>query len=125
MISEVVKQQLRQCKIADIPAIDDNTYQYHIPRKSDSTGVMVKEGGCYLIELADYILHPYDGFDLHKNWNNNIVPSCKHYKCECIKLMGKFMKINGVGYDYDHNIDLSIVWSGWLPLDGIKILGEV
>ena len=124
-MNKIVKEQLQKCRIADIPYYDDSTTHLIIKKKSDSTGVSVKEGGCYLIELSDLILHPHDGFDFHRNWNNNIVPSCKHYKCECIKLMGKFMKINGVGYDYDHNIDLSVVWSGWLPLDGIKILGEV
>lgn len=124
-MNKVVKEQLRLCKIADIPPFTDETTQLIISQKSDSTGVTVREGGCYLIELEDYIIHPYDGFDLHRNWNNNIVPSCKHYKCECIKIMGKFIKINGVEYDYDSNTDLNCVWSGWLPLDGIKILGEV
>ena len=124
-MNNIVKEQLQLCRVADIPPFTDDTTQIIIRRKSDSAGVSVKEGGCYLIELEDYILHPNDSFDFHRNWNNNNIPSCKHYKCECIKLMGKFMKVTGAGYDYSSNMDLSVVWSGWLPLDGIKILKEL
>ena len=124
-MNKIVKEQLRKCKVAEIPNFDDNTTHMLIKKKSVGNGVAIKVGKCYLIELADYLIHAHDGFDFHVNWNNNLVPPCKYYKCECINIMGKFMKINGAGYDYNTNTDLSSVWSGWLPLEGVKILGEV
>lgn len=124
-MNPIVKQQLQSCRIADIPPFTEDTKTIVINKKSDIFGVSVKEGGCYIIELENYILHPYDGFDLHINWNNNIVPVNKYFKCECIKIMGNMIKINGVGYDYETGADFNTLWSGWLPLSGIKIRGEL
>lgn len=124
-MNSVIKQQLSLCKVADVPSFDDTTTELIIKKKSVKNGVSVAEGHCYLIELEDYILHPNDNFNLHKNWNNNIVPTYKTYKCECIKIMGKFIKIYGVGYNSETHVDTSDIWSGWLPIDGITVLGEI
>lgn len=124
-MNNIIKEQLKLCKLADVPSFNDDTTKVVIKKKASSNGVVVKEGHCYLIELADYIIHPNDNFNLHKNWNNNVVPDHKQYKCECTKIMGKFVKIYGVGYDYDNNCDTTDVWSGWVPLEGISILSEL
>jgi hypothetical protein len=78
-----------------------------------------------LVELEDYIINPPPGFTLHESWNNGQVPKNKYYKCQCIKIMGKMVKILGVAFDYENKIDLEENWDGWLPLKSIKVLREI
>lgn len=125
MINPLIKQQLKYCRIAQIPNYAETDGGITIERVNSVSEICLHEGGFYLIELADYIIHPYDGFDLHVNWNNNIVPSDKYMKCECIKIMGNMIKINGVGFDYDRGIDLNSVWSGWVPIKSMRIIKEI
>ena len=43
-------------------------------------------------------------------------------KCEVEQIMGKMIKVNTVGYDYQNQLDTNDLWSGWLPEKAIKIL---
>lgn len=124
-MNEIIKQQLLSCKVANIPEFNDLTTHLIIPAKKSGNGIAIREGCCYLIELQDVLLNPTDMIELHKNWNNNILPCCKYMKCECTKMVGGMIHIDGVGYDFMNNIDLSCTWSGWLPLEYINVLGEL
>ena len=80
----------------------------------------------YIVKLANYILHPYEGFTLHENFNNNIIPECEYMEIEVQEVMGKMYKINGVGYDYDEGIELREKrWCGYVPQKGITFLKEI
>ena len=124
-MNKIVKEQLRLCKVADIPSFDDNTTTIHISKKSSSNGVAIREGHCYFIELSKYLLVPNDGFNFHQNWNNNVLPTYSRYKCECTKILGKVIKIYGVGYNTETNSDTTDTWTGWLPLEGITVISEL
>ena len=124
-MNPIISNQLKHCRVAQVPEFDETTTHITIPKISDSNGISLHEGGVYLIELADYILKPYDGFDLHVNWNNNTIPVDKHMKCEIVKIMGPMIRINGVGFDLQSTADLFTTWSGWLPMKGIKILQDL
>ena len=87
--------------------------------------IEVKLDHYYLIELEDYVINPPDGFSLHINWNGGIIPRHKYYKCQCVKVMGKMIKILGVAFDYENKLDLEEYWDGWLPLKSIRILREI
>ena len=43
-------------------------------------------------------------------------------KCEVVQKMGKMIKINSVGYDYQNKLDTNDIWTGWLPEKSIKII---
>jgi len=121
-MNNLIKKQLSKCRIAQIPQYDDDTIEIYIPKSVDISGAEVELHNCYLIELENYIVNPPETFNLHENWNNNIKPTVKCYKCEIIQIMGKMIRINGIGYDYENKIDLDCVWTGWLPRKGFKVL---
>lgn len=122
MINPLIKTQLNNCRSANIPAIDDETYVIHIPRNSDQVVSQYQIGMCYLIELADYIIHPSPEFTLAENWNQGRVPTFKHYKAVVTGVQGKMLKFLGSGYDIMNDQDTTTVWEGWVPQKGIKIL---
>ncbi len=124
MINPKIKQQLHMLKIADIPDIQENKYVYFFDKRTP-TQFLIQEGHYYLLELESYLLKPSNDFTLHANWNNNIIPKNKYLKCRVVKVMGKMVKIEGVGFDYENKTDLDKYWDGWLPIKSVKILREI
>lgn len=119
-----IKKQLKLVKVADIPPYEENSLIIRIPRKKFQS-ISFQLNHFYLIELEDYILNPPPGFTLHENWNNNQVPKHKFYKCQCVQIMGKMIKILGVAFDYENRLDLEENWDGWLPTKSVRILREI
>ena len=125
MINPIVKEQLNNCKVANIPDYNDDTFSLRIKGKKTQNNQTCIPGHYYDIELANYIIKPTPDFNLHINWNKNIVPKSKYYRCEVVQILSNMIKINGVGYDVDNQTTIDDSWSGWLPLDGIEILREI
>lgn len=121
----IIKQQLMKVKAVDLPAWDDSTTNIIINKKEDATPISMQVNHYYVIQLKEYLLNPPQGFDLHVNWNNNVIPKSLFYKCQCLQLMGKMVKIFGVGFDYDNRRDLDDEWVGWLPLKSITVIREI
>lgn len=125
MINPLIKAQLKNCRVAQIPEYDENTVtQITIPKGQDIIVTPYQIGKCYLLELADYIIHPSPEFTLADNWNQGRVPTYKHYKASITAVQGKMVKFLGSGYDIMTETDASTVWEGWVPQKGIKILEE-
>lgn len=124
-MNPIIEKQLRRVKIADLPEYDENTTHLLIKKKGTPVGMSFQEGHYYLIELEDYIIHPSPTFTLHTNWNKGVIPTEKCYKCFCIKVIGKMVQIQGVGFDYENREDLNVEWDGWLPVKSVKILREI
>ena len=123
-MNPIIKKQLENCKVANIPLFDENTTVINIPKGSVMTVTPYQIGKCYLVELADFVVNPEDMvFD--SNWNKGTVPKYKHYKCEIRKVMGKMICIFGCGYDASTQQDTMDLWEGWVPQTGIKILQEL
>lgn len=120
-----IKKQLNLVKIAQIPPFNEDTIELIIPKREKLPKLEVQLNHFYLIELEDYIINPPPGFSLHSTWNDNKIPKYKFYKCQCIKIMGKMIKILGVAFDYENKLDLDEYWDGWLPLKSIKLLREI
>lgn len=122
-MNALIKKQLEMCRVAPIPDyISDETTDIYIEKVSDANSCSFKLHGCYLIELADYILNPSTEYTLADNWNRGIVPKDRYMKCEVEQLLGKMVKIVGSGFDPDTNTDKNTVWELWVPQKGIKIL---
>lgn len=121
-MNNLVKEQLKLCRKAQIPEFDDNTTKLIIPKGKRLEIQDVVVGNYYLIEVENYIINPFDGFDLHIKWNHNIVPKDKYMKCEILQVMGKMIKINSLGYNYLEDKDTNNVWEGWLPRKSFKII---
>lgn len=61
------------------------------------------------IIFEDYILNPFNGFDFHEKWNNNIPPYSKI-------MYGKIEKeTKGMYYFKGHSQSDNKIWEGWVP----------
>jgi hypothetical protein len=124
-MNKLIKQQLNAVSVAKLPPFDDSSTTIMIPKynKEDVSELLL--GKCYLIKVEDYIVHPFDGFTLHDNWNRGVAPKSIYMNCEVQQLMGKMVKIVAIGYDYDTKTTLNDSWEGWLPKSSIQIIKEL
>ena len=122
----IIEEQLKKCKVAKIPQFDETTTHLIIPKQegaiSCSTFQINEE---YIIKLESYILNPPEGFTLHTNWNNNIPPKSEVLYCKIIQVMGKMIKIHGMGYNYSTKQTTDYNWEGWLPIKSVKVLEKI
>ena len=121
-MNPLIKEQLKKIHRVKVPSFDENTQTITLLKSDIQSTDSLQENRCYLISVEDYILNPPEGFTLHSNWNNNIVPKHKFMKIDVFKIMGKMVKVNSVGYDMKHQTDFTDVWSGWLPRKSITII---
>lgn len=121
-MNKVIEDQLKKVKVANIPKYDETTTHLIIPKKEGSYEVDFQIGHNYIIQLEDYLIKPFEGFNLHDNWNKGKPPIHTFLKCQVIEIMGKMIKINSIGYDMKTHKDIPDIWEGWLPRKGIKIV---
>ena len=124
-MNPLIKKQLEMCRVASIPELTEDTLEFTIEKISDANSNGFILHGCYLIELADYILNPSPEYTLADNWNKGVIPKDKYMKCEVAQVMGKMIKIIGSGFDPVYNIDKNTVWELWVPQKGVKILQKL
>ena len=114
-MNKFIIEQLNKVKNVNLPEYNESTTTIVIPRDSGSGNIV---GNTYKVQLEDYIIRPYEGFTLHENWNNNIIPTDTIMNIEVTDQMGKMIKVTGIG------VNDRKVWSGWLPRAGIKKIIE-
>ena len=124
-MNPIISQQLKAVKFAHVPPYDDNTTKILISKQSNISDTVCQIGHYYEIEVENYIINPPENFDLHKNWNRNIIPKDHCMRCEVIQLMGKMVKINGIGFNPKTGEDTNNSWEGWLPRKSIKYFKEI
>lgn len=121
-MTNLIKDQLKKCRIADTSAVNEEQNVNIIHKKKSiepyaSSCVKSSEiavGGKYIISVESYIIYPYDGFTLHDNWNHGIVPTDSDMECSVLMDMGKMVKVQAIG------IHDGSMWEGWLPKKSIK-----
>lgn len=123
-MNPIIRKQLENCKVANIPEFDEDTTLIDIPKGSVLNVSQYQVGRCYVVEIADHIINPSNEHTLATNWNNGTSPKYKYYKCEIVKLVGKMICILGYGVDSTGK-DTTDLWEGWIPQSGIKILEEL
>lgn len=114
-MNKLIKEQLNNVKIANVPDYSDTDGTMLLKKLDIKTDVGFVQGKSYNVELKDYIVHPYEGFTLHTNWNNDIVPTDTEMAVEVIQLMGKMIKVRGIG------VNDGKFWVGWVPMSAVKI----
>ena len=115
-MNKFIKTQIDKIKVADVPDYKEEDGKIIFKRKSLQTSTGLIQGTSYRVELKDYIIHPYEGFTLHTNWNNDIIPTDNEMNIEVTQLMGKMVKFRGVG------IHDGKFWTGWVPISAITII---
>lgn len=124
-MNPIIKKQLQNCKVANVPVFDDKCSVINIPKGSMLTVTPYQVGKYYLVELSDYVLNPSEGQTLSSNWNNGTSPKYRYYKCEIVKTVGKMICILGCGVNPVTGEDTNDLWEGWVPQSGIKLIQEL
>ena len=78
-MNPVIKRELEKVR-AQLPEYDDSTTLIKISRDTTSPSPSLKEGGIYLIELADYVLNEPPNFTL-PTFNLNPCKIGRHSCC--------------------------------------------
>lgn len=123
-MNKYVIEELKKCKVAQLPPYNSSTRHLIIP-KAQNVEQYLQPGKCFLIKLEPYILNPPEGFTLHDNWNQGRKPPQQFMKVEIAQVMGKMIKVNGLGYDYANQRDTDEIWEGWLPKKAISIISSL
>ena len=116
-MNKLIEKELNNCKIANLPAFNENTTDLTIFKGiRNISDVKFEKDRYYRIQLADYLIHPNDNFILHIQWNNGIIPKDKIMNVQILEVMGnKMIKVLGTGFS-------NSMWEGWLPVDSVDIL---
>lgn len=117
--TQIIEKQLKQVVNADLSNFDPETNTYYIPKRVDKK---IEEDKCYLIRLKPQAFTNRYVID---NWNNGSIPDCKYLKIDVSRKMSKMIKVVSVGFDYEHNKDLSYFWNGWLSTDDIEVIDYI
>ena len=125
MITNTIKKQIEKCVRCNVPPITDDTTSVFIPKNSIKEKLGFKKDNFYLIEIEDYVINPPPGFSLAQNWNGGTTPPSNYMNICCIQLMGKMVRVDGVGFDINTNSTLDKTWNGWLPTAAVKIIKEI
>jgi len=121
-MNKLIKDELKKVNVADISRYDATKKEFNIPKITD---IKLEENSYYIIKLDDSLLEPGHMSTLSSNWNRGTLPPSKYLKVDVSKIMGKMIKINGIGYDQDKEQDLDVMWSGWLPIEQVEILEKI
>ena len=121
-MNKIIKEQLNNIQVANMSNYNEDIYSFIIPKY---TADRFEEDKCYLIQLDNSLIIDNKDSLLQSNWNNNTYPKYKYLKIDVSKVMGKMIKVNSIAYDYENKRDLNVLWSGWLPIDLIKIIEVV
>lgn len=121
-MNDLILRELRKVKVAQIEPFDENSTTIHIKKGLNVNEFKVGKG--YEIELDDVLVFPPMNFSFHINWNKGIKPTSKYLKCFIIERVASTIKVDAVACDENFN-DTSDIWSGWLPIEYLKIRGEL
>lgn len=110
-MNRFIEEQLNKVTIP-IEKIADN--KFLVRRQSKVTPSDFEVGYHYVIEVEDYIVHPFKGFNLHETWNGGVVPTDRKMHAEVTKVLDKMVCIKAVG------VNDGKAWAGWLPKKSVK-----
>jgi len=117
-MNSIIKRQLRKVKEAIVPPFDDDTTSLIISRNIPSLE-NIKQNCYYQISIEPYIINEPENFTLSSNWNKGTKPTDTYMNVEILTIMGKMIKVNGVG------VNDGKLWEGWLPRGAFKVLKEL
>lgn len=124
-MNNIIKKQLQNLKKCQLPPYNEEDTEIFIPKNSIKKELGLSLNHCYQIEIADYVLNPPPDYSLAQNWNGNTKPPAKVMNVCIIQLMGKMIKVDGIGFDDNTQSPLPCSWGGWLPREAIKVRSEI
>ncbi len=116
-----IENQLKKVAVADISGYTPGCSEFIIPKTKKSVFEVNKT---YLIELDDSLLEHNKDSIVETNYNAGKIPTNKYYSIEVSGVFGKLIKCVGMAFDIITRKNIPSFWSGYLPVDCIKIIDE-
>ena len=120
-MSKILSNQLKMVTSVDLSDVPSDFHVLVIDKQQTLEDVDLNVGQSFLIELEDYIINPPPNFTLSDNWNGGSNPTQKYMRVIVVQVMGKMVRVQGVGFDMKTHENIGDVWEGWLPRKSIKV----
>ena len=120
-MNKIIKEQLEKCAVANVPEYDEKDLTLTIPKYTEISRLDFQENKTYLIELEDYLIHPSENFNLHKEWNNGVIPKSKFLKARVIQMHGRMIQFDAFDTNYEGDAEGAHYDCLWLPLKSIHL----
>lgn len=115
-MNKFIKEQLSKLKNSEY-VIDGDTITFKPLDKNK-----FQEGNEYKVELSDLLLNKEDTPLLMKNWNEGSIPPSKTLLIKVSKQWGTMIAVDSLVVE--NNKITTKEWSGWLPINMLKIIKE-
>lgn len=106
-MNEIIKEQLN--KAINLPHAVNGQIIDYIPDDFDSIlfNIQQTDGDEIKVTFAEYVINPFEGFDMHDRFNNGIAPYSK-------VMYGKILQETDKMYKFDLHSDVGDNhWIGW------------
>ena len=120
-MNKIIQQQLEKTQIANLTNFNSETNSYIIPKYSQPR---YEVGKCYIVKLSPDIINNTNSV-LATNWNAGIAPVAAYYKIYVNTAAGKMIKVDGLEYNFEQQIDGTSMFSGWLNIDDLTQLKAI
>lgn len=124
-MNKLIFEQLHKVEHVILPPFDNDTTLIKIPKGNIRKELKFEVNHYYLICIDDVIINPNGPTTLSINWNGGTNPPTKYMNIVCRQVMGKMVKVEGVGFDLQNSCTINVSWLGWLPQGNVKILEEI
>ena len=115
-INPLIKEQLENCRSADLSNLDTETYTLYIPQIKT---IKLEENKSYVIRIDKSCMV---SSMFNSNWNMGIPPSAEYMLVDIVKITSQTIKVNGIEFNVETGTPGTKVWSGWLLTQCVEVL---
>ena len=119
-VNKLILKQLEKVQVAKVSPFDELRNCYKISKFKE---IAYELNHCYLIEINSVLLSASN--IIASNWNNGSFPKHEFMKISVSKKLGDMIFIDGIYYDNALKQDINEMWTGWLPVNEIKLIEEL
>lgn len=118
---ELIKRQLQNCNYANLNNYDPATGTFIIPKYTKPHYAL---GNMYLVQVSGAVVNNTSSV-IAVNYNNGTAPAYPYLKIFVSKALGKLIYVDSLGFDPSTKQDINVLWSGWLPVEELKLISQV
>lgn len=122
-MNNIIKDQLKKCRVAVIPNFEDSATHIYINKVCYIQTSNMLPNHIYVIKIKPGVKN---NNTIAFNWNGGRKPLYDYYRAEKVGEMGNMIKLNGIAIDINTGENIyTQSFYGFLPNDGFEILEEV
>lgn len=119
-MDKIIKKQLELIN-TPITKVSDDGLEYYFSKQVDTS---LQPNKNYFIEIVDNSIFDSNN-TVNMNFNSGIIPPSKFLKIQVVLIISKLIKVDAIETNSTGEHDTMRFWSGYLPVNGIKVLEEL